>query len=146
MMQANKKHNFDGTLPANTNDAINIISTLTEGLLTLAERETQALVQNDLIQFAVLQHEKDIVADQYNSACQQFSNRLEEFRSTDRSVLDTLERLQIELGNKVKSNNKIVARMRDDAKEKTSTSLLTVQELAQSHPVNINEQAYGTKK
>lgn len=125
-------------LPDNTHKAIEMMARLTEGLLEMAERETQALVQNDMFTFAILQNEKFAATEDYARAAGEFRARLESFRGTDKALLEHLETLQARLGEKMKSNNKIVAGLKNKAVESTSGSLFTVQELAQKHPVFID--------
>lgn len=122
-------------LPQDTSLALRLLIKTSEQLLDLSEKETQALIRNDMGTFAVLQDEKEIVSKKYAALAQEFHVRLEEFRPADRGLLDRLETLQNELGDKNKSNLKLIENMFNRSRDNIQSSLLTVQELAQKFPM-----------
>ena len=132
-------------LPENTSKALRVLIQFSEQLLDMSERETQALVQNDMATFAIIQSDKDTVSKKYADASKEFHERLEEFRGADIGLLDRLETLQHDLREKTVSNNKIVERMFHRSQEKVHDSLLSVQELATQKPVTINNASNGNK-
>lgn len=109
-------------------------------LVQLAENETQALVQQDMLAFAIMQHEKEKLAEQYTAASEQFRTRIEEFRNVDRNLLTQLETLQKTLAEKTQGNNAIIENIKSRAQQNTQQTLITVQELAQIKPVRIDSQ------
>jgi hypothetical protein len=128
-------------LPTNAGGAIQRMIKISQSLLDLSDRETQALIQNDLLAFAVLQDEKELLADQYTKSSDEFRKRLHEFRSVDKTLIKKLEILQNKLADKAQENNMFVERMKTRAERNTQKTLLTVQELAQSKPVRISQDA-----
>ncbi|MCB1531637.1 MAG: hypothetical protein KDJ35_02095 [Alphaproteobacteria bacterium] len=127
-------------LPENKSDALKALIRLSEKIIGLSEQETQALIQNDLAVFALLQREKSVMAVNYAKASEEFRGRYEEFRAADPGLLDRLDNLQKDMGEKLRSNNEIVTRMFKRSKKKTSETLLTVQELAQQKPIKMNNE------
>lgn len=132
-------------LPAGKTEALKMLIKVSEKIMNLSEQETQALIQDDLAAFALLQREKSNLATQYAKASEEFRIRFEEFRAADPGLLDRLEKLQNEMGEKLRSNNEIVSRMFSRSKKKATESLITVQELAQQRPLHMNDDAEGQK-
>ncbi len=124
-------------LPENPTQAARELIKLSQTLVELADRETQALVQGDLLTFNILQDEKELLATRYARSSEEFRERLEEFRTLDRNLLDQMENIQKQLGEKNHSNNTIVARMYQRSEQKTQATLFTAQELAQQKPVRL---------
>ena len=57
---ANKNENGEfSLLPVNIGQALKFLVMLSEKMITVAERETQVLIQNDLTAFSILQDEKE---------------------------------------------------------------------------------------
>ena len=133
----NKKPLQGKILPQDPNQCIQRLTKISQALMDLAERESQALVINDMMSFSILQDEKDMLASQYMKASEEFRERVQEFRRVDRSLLDRLEKLQTKLGEKTHSNNALVSQMRKRAQTKTQKTLLTVQEMGQVRPVKL---------
>jgi hypothetical protein len=137
-------------LPTDRVQALNTLIKATQALLAMADKETQALAQNDIVTFHILQDEKEFLGGRYAKLSVEFRERLEEFRGADRGLLDRLEKMQNLLGEKTDSNNKVVMDIRDRAQNKTQSSLLTVQEMAQKRPVKMpvdnKEQLNGRKE
>lgn len=122
-------------LPEDSGKALNMLIRLTQNLSQIADRETQALAQNDMLSFAILQDEKTLVTEQYVRASEEFRSKLNIFRGSDPALLNRLEKLQIDLGEKTKNNNESVNRIYDRAQTKTQSSLLAAQELGQNHKI-----------
>lgn len=135
----------ENILPMDHSDALKMLIKLSEKIMGLSEQETQALIQDDMASFALLQREKASLATQYARASEEFRLRFEEFKSGDKALLDRLENLQKDMGEKLRSNNEIVTRMFKRTKKKTSESLLTVQELAQQKPLRMNDEERDTQ-
>lgn len=127
-------------LPREKSDALKMLIKLSEKIMGLSEQETQALIQDDMTGFAILQREKSNLATHYAKASEEFRMRFEEFRAADPGLLDRLDKLQKDMGEKLRSNNEIVNQMFSRTKKKTTESLLTVQELAQKKPLRMNDE------
>ena len=127
--------NAPGRLPADTHQAMRSLLRATKGLIMLAEREHQALAKNDLMEFAILQGEKNGMAEHYAGLAQDFRRRLEDFRSADKNLLAQLEREQAALGEKTKENNALINAIIVRSRQNTKSTLLSAQELAQRFPV-----------
>ena len=97
--------------------AVQQLIKLTRNLADLAERESQALAQNDILSFAILQDEKALIAEHYAAASNEFRARLPEFRGMNPALLDRLEALQHRLGEAAKQNNASVSRIYEQSKE-----------------------------
>lgn len=102
-------------LPAQPVVALQRLIRISQNLMALAEKETQALLTDDMLSFAIMQYEKEKIAEEYSQASENFRNRLEEFRKTDPHLLGRLEKLQRDLQEKMKNNNVIVDRIRERA-------------------------------
>ena len=136
-----RKENHKGFLPENAAQAIQRLTKISQALLDLSERETQALVQNDMFTFSILQDEKELLASQYTKASEEFRSRLEEFRKIDRNLLGRLENIQKKLAEKTQGNNIIVTQMRQRAEKNTHKTLITAQELGQKKPLSYTKSA-----
>lgn len=123
MQAAQQISNDQPHLPVDTAQALRSLIVLSERLLDFSERETQALIQNDMATFAILQDEKQAGANRYNAACQEFSERIEDFRGCDTTLLNRLETLQISLSEKMRSNCTIVNKINDNANAKIKKSI-----------------------
>ena len=107
------------SLPSTPAAAVQHLVRLSQSLLTIAEKETQALLTNDMLAFSIMQYEKEKLASQYVMASEAFRERIEEFRGTDRGLLDKLEKIQKELSMKASDNNALVNQMRERAQANT---------------------------
>jgi hypothetical protein len=125
-------------LPTDVGQALKVMIQISERLLDITERETQALVRSDNVAFSILQNEKESQSVKYAKASSEFRTRLEEFKVCDKGLLVRLENLQKELGEKTQSNKEIITRMFSSSKKHTKETLLTVQELAQKSPVSFS--------
>ena len=132
MTQTQADISNDNILPADTHMAVQQMIKLSSDLVDVAENETQKLVQNDMLGFAMLQDDKEKLVGHYVQASQEFQTRLEEFRGTDENLLNRLDTLQKTLGERTKSNNVIVKRLNEKSEKNTMDSLLAVQEIAQT--------------
>jgi hypothetical protein len=115
-------------LPVEPEKAVNQLCKLTRKMLDLAERESQALIQNDLLAFCILQEEKDSMSHEYLKASQEFRTRLNEFYTVDKSMLSRLENFQNKLGERTNDNNKLIAFVKDRAEKNTYDARLMAQE------------------
>lgn len=131
------KQSQTGFLPKDPVQAVQRLVKISRALLDLSERETQALVQNETVTFAILQDEKEMLADQYTKASEEFRGRLEDFRRIDRALLSQLESIQKKLTEKVQANAVIITQMRARAEKTTQSSLITAQELGQTKPLKF---------
>ena len=126
-----------GVLAREKTQAVQQLIKLTRNLADLAERESQALAQNDMVSFAILQDEKALIAEHYAAASNEFRARLPEFRGMNPALLDRLESLQVRLGEAARQNNDAVKRMYDQSKENTQNTLISAQELGQTKPTDF---------
>jgi hypothetical protein len=108
-------------------------------LVDLSDKETQALVQNDMLAFAILQYEKESLTNKYISISEEFRGRLEEFRYIDKSQLNKLEALQKTLGEKSHANNAIIAKIKHRIEKNTQQTLLAAQEIAQTKNIHFEK-------
>lgn len=122
-------------LPAEPNQAMQALIRISKKLLDLAEREMQSLTLSDMLTFAVLQDEKQHLAQRYSFMSREFRSRIEEFRKTDKGTLDMLDALQGELGEKMRENNRVVQKIRSLSHQNTQSTLFTAQELGNERPV-----------
>ncbi len=129
----------DNVLPSDAHMAMQHMIKISNELVTVAETETQKLVQDDMLGFAMLQDEKEILIGKYVQASKEFQGRLEDFRGLDKRLLDRLDIAQKALGERTKSNNVIVRRMNTKSEQKTMDSLLAAQEIAQTVHTNFPE-------
>ncbi len=125
-------------LAADAGTAVQEMISLTRTLLNFAEEEAQALVKGDLAQLTVVQENKEKLAGSYAGASQEFRFRIEEFRGTDRRLLDELEKLQNELGEKTENNNALISQIYQSALANTQKTLLSAQEMGQRSHMNGN--------
>ena len=137
---ANKKEKATvTTLAANPNTALREMITHTKALIEFADMEMRALIQNDMMQLFVLQSEKDRLAQNYTQASSDFRTRVDDFKQADKGLLNQLEKLQDDLNKKTNENNKMIQQAYQKSRSKTQDTLLSVQELAQSHPVRFED-------
>jgi hypothetical protein len=108
--------------------AVQRLIQITQSLVTIAEKETQSLLLSDMLAFSILQYEKEKLAERYVAASEEFRSRIEEFRALDRALLNKLERLQKDLGEKTRANNEMMERMHDIAKKKTRGAIRVIQD------------------
>ena len=126
-------------LPENPVQAARTLIKISQSLLTLADRETQALIQSDFVTFSILQDEKELISMRYMKASKEFRDRLEDFRNLDRPLLDQMEDIQKQLTEKTLSNNIIVSKMHKHSKQKAHATLFTIQELNQKKPMHFSD-------
>lgn len=116
------------TLPSSPEHALQTLCRISQSLVDVAERESQALVQQDMLSLAVLQQEKEAISQQYVSASTEFRNRAREFRRVSPALIKRLEELQKTLGLRTKDNNALIEQIRMRAEHNTHQSLLLAQE------------------
>lgn len=119
-------------LPAMPNNALSYLCKISQSLLDLAERESQALIQNDIMALAILQDEKENLSQRYMESSQEFRARVNEFRSSDKGLIHRLEKLQKQLAERSDDNNVLIAQIRDRAERNTQKTLLMAQEYGKS--------------
>ncbi len=126
-------------LPLSPAAALQGLVRLSQSLLTIAEKETQALLLNDMLAFSILQYEKEKLAGEYAKASAEFRNRLEEFRNADRALLDRLERLQKQLAEKASGNNMLVEQAHQRAQLNARNGIKTINELSREKRIRFEE-------
>ena len=129
----------DTVLPTDQSKALNMLIRLTQNLSNLADREATALAQNDMLAFAILQDEKSLVMEQYIKASEEFRTNVNVYRGADEGLLNRLERLQKDLGEKTKTNNDVVHTIYERAQNRTQSSLLAAQEIGQKTHISFPE-------
>ena len=129
----------DTVLPSDQSMALNMLIRLTQNLSNLADREATALAQNDMLTFSILQDEKSLVTEQYIKASEEFRTNINIYRGADEGLLNRLERLQKDLGEKTQSNNDVVQTIYSRAQNRTQSSLLAAQELGQKTHISFPE-------
>lgn len=110
---------------------------MTRRLVNLAAREAQALATNDLMSFAIMQDEKNVLAERYVEMSREFRARIEDFRGIDDTILDRLEQIQKDLADATRDTNKEIHRVRGYAMQATRNTLFSAQEISQKHPVEF---------
>lgn len=145
MQTAEHKSTNAPLLPREKSQALNMMIRITQSLVTLAERESQALAMNDMLTLAILQDEKSLVVEQYARMSGEFRSNVEFYRGADRVLLDRLENLQNALAEKTRSNNACVDGVYGRARGRVQNSLLTAQELGQQRPVSFAPTQEATK-
>ncbi len=126
-------------LPQQPVEAVNVVIKVTERLLDLSERETQALVHNDALKLDMIQDEKEILSGHYVTAAQEFRSRLGEFRRLDRNLIRKLETVQNELGEKMKQNTDLIEQMYMRSRRNTQATLFNAQEIGQDNKFFLRE-------
>ena len=134
-----QSQNNKSALPASPVAAVQHLIRISQSLLTIAEKETQALLTNDMLAFSIMQYEKEKLAGTYTGASEAFRSRIEEFRNIDRALLGKLENLQKELAMKANDNNALVEQIRQRAQRNTQKSVSALRELSQTVHVRFDK-------
>jgi hypothetical protein len=141
------QNNTAPILPSEKSQAVNMLIRVTQNLITLAERESQSLAQNDLMTFAILQDEKTFMADHYARVSSEFRARINQYRGVDKTLLKRLETMQNDLAERTRTNNQVVTTLYDRTRANTQSVLLAAQEMGQNchikYPANTNETIEG---
>ncbi len=119
-------------LPRQPVDAVLTVIKVTQSLLNLAERETQALLQNDALHLGIMHSEKEKLSERYAATAKEFRNRLNDFRRIDRGLLDKLEKAQVALAAKMSENRELIKQMYLRAQSNTQSTLFNAQEIGQT--------------
>ena len=127
----------ENILPSAVNTAMREMIAVSQKLVTIAETETQKLIQNDWVGFDALQGEKEKIAERYVRISKEFRDRLHEFRRVDQSLLSQLDTLQASLAQKSKSNTTMLQRMRTKAQANAHSTLISAQVLSQQKVVRF---------
>lgn len=133
----NSISNDRGRLPEDPTQALRALIKMTQNLTHLSERENYALTMNDMIGFAIMQDEKNVMAERYAKMSQNFRKRLEDFRGSDSALLDKLEEMQNRLAEQSAANSKFIDKMAARSRATTQNTLFNAQELAQRSPVFV---------
>ena len=121
----------DDVLPAEKTQALNMLIRVTQNLISISDRESQALAQNDLLSFAILQDEKAGLAEEYARVSVEFREKINSYRGADKTLLNRLEAMQNDLGEKTRNNNTMVTALYDRSRASTQSALLAAQEIGQ---------------
>ena len=113
-------------------NALNNLCKISQSLLSLAEQESQALIQQDMLSFAIIQDEKEALSLRYLDASQDFRNRINVFRRINQGQLIRLESLQDELSVRTNDNNALIDQIKQKAEHVVTHGLMTAQEYANS--------------
>ena len=136
---ANEDNKFGITkqayLPTDPIQAVHTIIRLSRKIIDVAQREGQALAMDDMIGFSAVQDEKEQLSIEYERASTEFHTRLEEFRGVDKALIAQMDKLQREIGEHAEQNNKMIARIVENATHKTQTTLYEAQQIAQNQHV-----------
>lgn len=110
-------------------------------LISLTQREIQALEARDFPVFVDAQKDKAGMTRDYADACQDFQNNIERFRDTSPAMLSRVEALQTELGKLSERSNTLVKQVftpahgivaQDNTRPiHTQATLLSAQEIGQ---------------
>lgn len=138
-MRPQLQNNNKQALPASPVAAVQHLIRISQSLLTVAEKETQALLTNDMLAFSIMQYEKEKLAGTYTKASEAFRERIEEFRNIDRTLLGKLEQLQKELAIKANDNNALVEQIRQRAQMSTQKSMNTMRDMSQNVRVRFEK-------
>ena len=141
-----RRKNARTSLPLSATAAIQRLIQVSQKLVDLSERETQALLQRDMLAFAILQDEKESIAGQYTKASEEFRSRLDDFRTVEKSLLNRLELLQKNLAEKAHGNNAMVAQMKQRAEAGTQKTLLMAQEFGQQKRARTNDNTMNKER
>lgn len=134
-----KKHLSD-----DVNEALRQLVALSKRLVEFTDQETQSLIKQDHMSFALVQRDKERIADRYAQACEEFQERLEEFRVADKGLILQLDGMQNTLREKTTNNNVMIASIKTRAQANTQATLFSAQEMGQRitlHNNNITEEA-----
>lgn len=140
--QAKQNTKPEGVLPQDPTSALKSLIALTEQMASFTEDATRKLVQNDMLGIAIMQHDKEVLAEKYQLAAREFSRRVEEFRSCDKALIQKLEAAQNELNTQAKQNNQFLSKIINRSREKTQSTLFTAQDLAQKVPVKFEREVH----
>lgn len=128
MNEANEKKKH---LSNDVNEALRQLVTISKRLVQFTDQETQSLIKQDHMNFALVQRDKERLADRYAKACAEFQDRLEEFRKADKGLILQLDQTQNSLREKTENNNDMIARIKDRAQANTQATLFSAQEMGQ---------------
>ncbi len=131
-------------LGADVNHALQELIRLSKKLVDFADQETKSLVTRDAMLFAFTQKDKEILAERYAQASEEFRSRLDDFRRADRGLLMKLERLQEELRQKTHDNNMAIEQVKEKVSASTQATLFSAQEMGQR--VRFNTPETNTQK
>ena len=99
MLNAAKK-----ILPQDPTAAVEKLIDITRDLYEVMEGEANAIAMRDEVRMLDTSARKDVLLPQYQAAAREFKDRVEEFRSVDRVLLNQLEDQQSLLGQITNDN------------------------------------------
>ena len=91
-------------LPADPKEAVSTLMRLTRGMLIMMREEARSISIRNEVAMLDVEALKERLLPEYQQAAQEFSQRIEEFRGIDSSLLDELQALQDELGAIAREN------------------------------------------
>lgn len=106
-------------LPQDPTDAVKHLIRIAEQLVDIMEKEGRAMTMQDGVSFTAAQEDKTRLADSYHQAAEEFKQRLMDFRSVDRALLDKLDAVQRALLEKSKENMDVMDRLGGSGDVKT---------------------------
>lgn len=118
-------------LAKDVNQAVRQLIKISQDLIRLTDDEAQALVTLDHMKFAFAQRDKDMLAEHYAQASEEFRERLGAFRMADKNLIAQLNALQNELKEKTEHNNVMIDQIKKKAAANTQSTLFTAQQMGQ---------------
>ena len=91
--------------------AVQDMITITEEMIARIDIETNAVATNDGTAFTMNEGSKEHVAEVYEKAANEFHERVDEFRTVDKTLIQKLEATQKSLGESTKSNLKLLEKL-----------------------------------
>ena len=91
-------------LPSDPTEAVKFTINIVDQLLEVMEEENRALMVKDSVAFTASQDQKVKLSERYQVISTEFKQRIMDFRSVDKALLDQLDAKQRELANKTKEN------------------------------------------
>ncbi|MGN7438113.1 MAG: hypothetical protein ACTHOO_05645 [Alcanivorax sp.] len=129
--QNTAQENGNMVLSRDVNMAVRQLIKLSQDLIRSADEETQALVTLDHMKFAMSQRDKEMLAEKYAKASEEFRERLGAFRMADKALIAQLNVLQNELKEKNGHNNVMINQIKKKAAANTQSTLFTAQQMGQ---------------
>jgi leucyl aminopeptidase (aminopeptidase T) len=119
----NSPQTIQTLLPVDANAALRLMVDISEKLLALGDAESKSLIQKDMVNFALLQNDKEQTVARYVQASKEFRDRLRHFSRADKSLLKRLESAQTTLADQARANNMIVLQLKQSAEAAAKKSI-----------------------
>lgn len=110
MSQA-QQNTQDTILPEHAESAVQVMTQLTRQMLEFVLEEGKLLKQKDASTLATIQKGKELRANGYTAAANEFKGRMNEFKALDENLIGKLEALTTELGKATRNNQKLIETM-----------------------------------